>query len=110
MSLRHSWVRGVAGACAILAVAVAGYGDDFMNKFDVYGAAGMDVGQFVSYKYYTSGDNFYHQWVQDNYVWVGLKTQFNPRLQGVFGVMGWLQYNEFPDSLLADASRVSSPP
>jgi hypothetical protein len=46
--------------------------------------------------------------VQDNYVWVGVTSRLNPRLEGIFGVMGWLQYNAFPDSLLADPSRFAN--
>jgi len=103
-------VKWVAGVCAVMAMAGAGYGDDFQKSFQVFGAAGMDAGEWENYKYFTLGEDFSHQWVQDNYVWVGVKADLHPRLQGVFSVMGWLQYNGFPDSMLYSPSTFASDP
>jgi hypothetical protein len=81
------------------------YAEISIKNVDVYGSAAIESGQFVKYKYGSWGHELNNQWLQDNLVILGIKTQLHPRLQGVVGVMGWINYSAFPDSLLSDPSR-----
>lgn len=81
------------------------YTEESLNKVEFIGSAAIQSGQFVNYKFWTQGHEFSHQWLQDNMVSLGLRTQFHPRLQGAIGVAGWLFYSAFPDSMMQDKSR-----
>jgi hypothetical protein len=93
--------------CAGLLAGSVYAAEDGQNKVEFTGSAAMQSGQFVNYKYWVKGRELSHQWLQDNLVSLGLRTQFHPRLQGAIGIMGWLYYNTFPDSLTMDPSRNS---
>ena len=82
------------------------FGEEQEN-IELSGAASIQSGQLMNYKYRTKGHELSHQWMQDNKLVLGLRTQFNPRLKAAVGVMGWLYYNLFPDSMLVDDARVS---
>ena len=79
--------------------------EDEMKKFDFTGAAVIESGQLVNYKFGMAGEEFSHQWLQDNQLWMGVHSQLHPRLQGAIGIMGWLSYSTYPDSMVQDPSR-----
>lgn len=76
-------------------------------KLDFNGQAWIQSGQFINYKYGVKGHELSRQWIQNNLVYIGLRSQLHPRLKGAVSVAGWLSYNTFPDSMLIDPARVS---
>ena len=83
------------------------YAEESLNKVGFYGLADTRSGQFANYKFGVKGHELEHQWIQNNMVILGVKTQFHPRLQGGIGLLGWIAYHTFPDSMLMDASRIA---
>ncbi|MBN1130937.1 MAG: hypothetical protein JXA71_18250 [Chitinispirillaceae bacterium] len=83
------------------------FSDEGQENLEFYGHAWMQSGQFANYKYGVKGHELSNQWIQNNMVGIGLRSQFHPRLKGALGIDGWLSYNTFPDSMLIDPARVS---
>jgi len=95
--------------CACLYTVMTSYAastvDSVIKHTELYGYAATEFGDMVNHKYGIAGLQTPHTWIQDNYVTLGVKTQFHPRLQGNIGVDAWLFYSTLPDSLGEDPAH-----
>lgn len=94
-----------AGLSVVVALINLCWADEGDKNIQFYGSAWIQSGQLANYKYWVAGNEFKNQWIQDNIVILGMKTQFHPRLQGTVGLMGWMFYSTWPDSMVNDPSR-----
>jgi hypothetical protein len=79
--------------------------DTLMKHTSLYGYAATEFGDMVNHKYGISGLQTPHTWMQNDYLILGVQTQFHPRLKGNIAINSWLFYSTTPDSLGEDPAH-----